>query len=127
MTAENGTLKAYHQWDGECRSVKTPDNALMATGVGGVLYPPHCVGPEAFNREKIVSLCLNADDVWLKCMELLHGTMVGWSHCIVEMPEILEGSQETSLMSTNVDQNQNDVLLRQVMNHYGIKDTDFFS
>ena len=43
------------------------------------------------------------------------------------MPEILEGSQETSLMSTNVDQNQNDVLLRQVMNHYGIKDTDFFS
>lgn len=126
MLTENEKLLSYSLWEGECRSVKEPRNDIFATGVGGVLYPPHCMGEDAFNREQILSLCLMADDIWLKCMELLNGTKVVWSPCIVEIPEALEKEQTSNLQSSNVTQGYNDIYLAQVMDFYKIEVADFF-
>lgn len=49
---------------------------LLATGVGGILYPPHCMDNRLFDIEKIQQLCLYGDDIWLKAMQLLSGTPV---------------------------------------------------
>lgn len=41
-------------------------------GCGGVLYPPNCLDKEVFNKKNIYSIALRQDDIWLKCMAVLH-------------------------------------------------------
>ena len=91
----------------------------FATGVGGVLYPPHSVHPDVFNVEAIMLLSPKADDVWLKFMEVINGTRVaaasnesnvqGW---------VVFGSQEYALSKSNVFGMKNDVQFRAVIDAY---------
>lgn len=66
----------YIRWDWEAQQYNKPSFRLMATGVGGVLYPPYCMNNELFCKKTICKYCLLQDDVWLKCMQLLAGTPV---------------------------------------------------
>lgn len=66
----------YTQWDWESKQYNKPLFQLMATGVGGILYPPHCMNDKLFCRKAIREFCLLQDDVWLKCMQLLTETPV---------------------------------------------------
>ena len=68
---DDGSLLRYIDWEREIKYYNKPSHRLMATGVGGILYPPHCLTSEVFNKSAIKKYCLNQDDVWLKCMELL--------------------------------------------------------
>lgn len=43
-------------------------------GVGGMLYPPHCMYEDYLNCRMMRELCLTADDVWLSCMAILAKT-----------------------------------------------------
>ena len=71
----NGVLNPYNDWKFEYPDLQDiPSYALFATGVGGILYPPGCLNQEVFNAKNIKKLCLNADDIWLKFMELKNGT-----------------------------------------------------
>ena len=73
----NQKLLPYMSWDLVCTDIiNTPSLELLATGVGGVLYPPNCMNEELFNLDNIKNLCLGADDIWLKYMQLLSGTKV---------------------------------------------------
>lgn len=71
------SLKKYAEWDwdyvGEIGQVSYQ---YFATGVGGVLYPPHSLHPEVMNLEIIKKCCHNHDDLWLKVMEVMAGTKV---------------------------------------------------
>ncbi|MGO4642524.1 hypothetical protein AB4Z43_29270 [Mesorhizobium sp. 2RAF45] len=40
-------------------------NMLFATGVGGVLYGPESLSPEAVDEDKFIELCPQGDDIWL--------------------------------------------------------------
>lgn len=68
---DNGSLLPYLDWEWEADNYNKPSHRLLATGVGGILYPPHCLIPEVFNISSIKKYCLYQDDIWLKCMELL--------------------------------------------------------
>lgn len=61
------------QWNADPKD-DSPLN--FATGVGGVLYPPHCFTNEVFNEEVFMDICKYADDVWFYAMELIAGTRV---------------------------------------------------
>lgn len=71
------TLKKYGEWyyeySGEIGSIS---HQYFATGVGGVLYPPHVLHPEVTNLDVIRKCCHNHDDLWLKIMEVMNGTKV---------------------------------------------------
>lgn len=121
----DGTIASYHDWLGEYRGCATPSHDLIATGVGGVLYPPHCLYEKAFDRELITALSLKADDIWLKFMELLKGTYVVWAPCRIPMPDLIEKEQKTSLRSENVAQNMNDVYFSRVQSYFNVQ-TDAF-
>lgn len=69
--SDNGSLLQYLDWDWEIDYYNIPSYHLLATGVGGILYPPHCLISEVFNVSSIKKYCLYQDDIWLKCMELL--------------------------------------------------------
>lgn len=78
----DGSPIPYLDWEWESSCYNRPSFRLMATGVGGILYPPHCLTQETFNISAIQKYCLYQDDVWLKCMELLSGIPV----VLIEQP-----------------------------------------
>lgn len=73
---KNGKLCKYNDWDYQYRKRCEPSHMLFATNGGGTLFPPHLLPELTFNSECIKSLCINADDVWLKFMELINGIKV---------------------------------------------------
>ena len=121
----DGAIASYNDWLGEYCGCDTPSHALVATGVGGVLYPPHCLYEKAFDEKLITDLSLKADDIWLKFMELLNGTYVVWTPCKIPMPDLIEKEQKTSLKSENVGQNMNDVYFANVRNYFKVRIEDF--
>lgn len=71
---EYGRLRAYDTWIKEQELVvNAPSMMLIATGVGGVLYPPNVLPNETFDLDRIQSIALEADDLWLKTMEIKAG------------------------------------------------------
>lgn len=121
----DGRIASYNDWIGEYCGCDTPSHELIATGVGGVLYPPHCLYEKAFDEKLITDLSLKADDIWLKFMELLNGTHVVWAPCKIPMPDLIEKEQATSLKSENVGQNRNDVYFAKVQNYFNVRTEDF--
>lgn len=115
---DRGEIAPYNNWEGEYTLNKAPAHDLFATGVGGVLYPPHCVDRRTFDIDLIMKLSSRQDDVWLKFMEWLVGTKVVWAPCRIPMPQVIEESQETSLKSENVGQNRNDVYFCNVAKYF---------
>jgi FkbM family methyltransferase len=66
---DSGKPRPYNQWQFE-----TPDETgsdLMASGVGGVLYPPHSLAVEVLDEANFITLAPFADDIWLFWMERL--------------------------------------------------------
>ncbi|WP_294161220.1 hypothetical protein [uncultured Clostridium sp.] len=121
MVFKNKQIIEYNQWDYETKEFNKPSNHIFATGVGGVLYPPKCFDNRAFNKEEIYKLCLNADDVWLKAMEILNGRLV------VAIPSTktkyvvgIYNSEKFHLSKNNVLNSNNDKYIKNVFEKYNI-------
>ena len=119
-TDATGALLPYDQWEPYCTSIKEPSLELVALGVEGVLYPPHCMSAEAFNLDAIRKYSLRNDDLWLKMMQLLSGTKV------VRVPvksnrkiEIMK-AQKIALYKSNVNKGQNDLYIQNIVSAYNI-------
>ena len=54
----------------------SPSMQLMSIGVGGALYDPSLFPPALYDREAILKLCPEDDDLWLKAIEALAGIPV---------------------------------------------------
>lgn len=121
MRLAGDTILPYNEWDYETKDITDISHMLMATGVGGVLYPPNSLPRIAFDKEAIEKYCLKADDVWLKAMEILQGTKV----CAIPSTKTkyvvgIWGSEKIALFKSNVGQNQNDQYIRNTFGAYGI-------
>lgn len=101
--------------------IQKPSHMLLALGVGGILYPPECVGKETFCLDNIMNLSYAQDDVWLKAMEILKNTEVAKVEEKYKPDIIIENTQKIALKNSNVNGNQNDVQLKAVFDFYGIK------
>lgn len=107
-----GLLKLYREWGYESRTIKKPALQLFATGCGGVLYPPNRLPPETFNITNIKQQCLEADDIWLKFMELQHKIPVVWVPDWPIHPYSIASTTSSGLAQTNVAHGQNDVYIQ---------------
>ncbi len=83
------------------------DNKILPTGVGAVLYPPHCYDERIFDLKAIKETCLVADDLWLNFMCRLHGTSIVHSPNDLRYVTLFTRKKQ-SLFKSNVDQSQND-------------------
>ena len=115
--SENRDLLPYDQWENTMGVVNRPSYMLLPIGLGGVLYPPHCFHRAVLDRNAICALCLKADDVWLKFMELLNHVRVVSTRPIMMRPEYVKGSQETSLWSSNKLREGNDVQINAILRY----------
>lgn len=115
----DGTIKPYKEWEWECNTITEPSYELFATGVSGVLYPPHCIDDRTFNLDLLKELSLNQDDVWLKAMELLHNTKVVWvKNHHIQLP-VVKGSQNSALNTANYLGNKNDFYINNMVKNFG--------
>lgn len=118
MFRSDGTLRKYDGWlMGYQMLLDTPSYQLMPTGVGGVLYPPHSIPEDAFNIQDIKETCLFTDDLWLK----MHAVSNGYSTVVPKDSSKyreIDGTRETALWRTNVNQNNNDVSIERIVDYF---------
>ena len=72
---KDGKPKNYLLW-GNVAAPYESSHLNFFTGVGGVLYPPHCLHPEVCNEEVFMDICKYADDIWFYSMALMAATKV---------------------------------------------------
>ncbi len=110
----------YTQWDWEAKQYDKPLFRLMATGVGGILYPPHCMNKELFSKKNIYKFCLLQDDVWLKCMQLLAGTPVIIIKQKQQHPSVIPDVYRDGLYINNKYKGGTDKAFRLLLDEYKI-------
>ena len=121
-TDKYGKPLGYMQW-GMKESVKYPSYYNFLTGVGGVLYPPHCLHKEATNEEVFLKICPRADDVWLHAMCMLNGTKIkkAFTHDAHGVDFIYNVSPHVgTLWAENQLDDGNDIQLRAVWEKYDL-------
>lgn len=113
----DGKIMPYNEWISEYSEILYPSKKLFATGVGGVLYPPHIFSKSVLNIKEIIKLALTVDDIWLKVMELENGIPVVWSGLIPQHPTQIPGTMEKSLWRT-VNKFKNDEYIKNMIEYY---------
>ena len=117
-----GNLNPYSEWNWEYKEISEPSHSLIATGCGGILYPPHLLPQETFDAKVIKTYCLNTDDIWLKFMELKSDVKVVFSNNKFIHPLTLRHTQESGLLQTNTaGENRNDINIKAMQEFMGIK------
>ncbi len=115
---DSGSIVGYNEWKYCCSDyIRQPRMDLLATGVGGVLYPPEVLPQEVFRKDIFAVYCPYADDIWLKVVQALNGIPCVLAQKHVET-QCLTGSQQKGLYHENVLQNRNDVQLRALIDYY---------
>lgn len=89
----------YKSWVRE-QKVTAPSQDYCSLGYSAVFYPAVFNHEELYQAELIKSLCLKADDLWLKAMELMAGIPVVAGGYYAH-PLTLPSSQCVSLQSVN--------------------------
>lgn len=116
----DGNMQPYENWK---KNIHGPDEGpyIFATGVGGILYPPHALDARATRQAVFSKVCPDADDVWFYWMARLKGTCVrhvGPKTRVLEW----EGTQDVSLRSINhgeVSNNGNDRAISAMTAEFG--------
>ena len=113
---------SYNDWK-YCINDTTRSQLNFPTGVGGVLYPPHCFTNEIFNSDFFLELCPNADDIWFYAMALLNDTPCNWvkTDCPEGYYKIIE-IYPNSLCYSNTDKQNcgNDIQFKKVFEKYNL-------
>lgn len=118
---KNGFL-AYNKWNLATISNK-PSDQLIATGVGGVLYPPHLLDPNLLLNKSEIKKYIQVDDLWLKTVEILnHVPTVVCDKRIDEKRIEIPSAQSIGLTQTNVLKNENDLYWSKLDKEYNLFD-----
>lgn len=119
---KQGRITPYNNWNWEAKSFFYPSESIIATGVGGVLYPPSTRPIELFNLENLKRLSFRADDIWLKGIQMLNNIPIvqveGYDYRLIHA----DGTQNITLSSSNVGEATNDLYFRQMIDYYGLEE-----
>lgn len=112
---EFGIPNEYPKWDFDINDQS--DNLLnIATGVGGVLYPPGCLHSLVKRSDQFMVLCPNGDDLWLYLMSIMQGSIIKpVTVSVYLMP--WAGSQGVSLANQNLGAGENDQKFQSLLSH----------
>lgn len=121
--ADDGHLFPYREWHLRCKETGIHKLNFL-TGVGGVLYPPHCFDDEVFNQEVFLRDCKYADDVWFNAMAIKKGISVNKVQTRSENGEsylLNDDLQAGGLNMINIGAaRQNDIQIEAVFSRYDL-------
>ncbi len=116
-----GKLKSYKDWGRDPKAYSSKN--LVQIGIGGVLYPPHCLCNYVTRMDLFTRLAPLADDLWLSLMARLNGTPVIQAPDYT-LPLPIESNAPT-LSSENNGNNMNDqqiIKMREWLQQEGLED-----
>lgn len=64
------SFSPYNEWN-LSKKREEPSMLMLATGVGGVLYPPKLLDMELLTNKEYIKKYIDVDDLWLKNIEIL--------------------------------------------------------
>lgn len=115
---QEDVIAPYEKWYKEpLRYIGVPRMDLVATGVAGVLYPPHIFKKEIFNNKLFMKKAPYADDLWLKVMELYSEVPVVLTRYFFD-DYGLENYSENGLYCLHNINSGNDIQLRALLETY---------
>lgn len=121
----NNVIRPYAEWN-YVRTNTEPSFKYLTMGGGGTLFPSNAFSSELFNIHNIKEIALRADDLWLKIMSVLNNTKV--SSIAGPYPRFFISiihKNDQKLMDLNIGGGENDKVFKVLMDHYGIKSSDF--
>jgi glycosyltransferase involved in cell wall biosynthesis len=113
----NQEITPYRDWE-LVSSYMAASYLNVSTGVGGVLYPPHCLHPDAVNVNLIQKLAPTNDDIWFWAMAVLNGTKTIILSNNTPYPDYIEGTQDNSLWVMYNQYGEIDEQLANILRHY---------
>lgn len=123
MTFAGTNILPYNKWKWRS-NIEEASHLNFATGVGGILYPPHSLDDEVTNETVFMDICKYADDVWFKAMAIKKGTLVKKVQTrSIESEDYLENGdvQDIGLRIINVKtDNLNDKQIKAVFEKYNL-------
>jgi len=115
---EDKNVLPYECWIKEIRHcMNKPSFQIFGTTGAGTLFPPHLLKTDFFDTKVIKEKCLNADDLWLKAVELISDVPVMIVYYYYAL-EYIEGSQEESLAQINVTGNGNNEAMGNIEEYF---------
>lgn len=121
----NDRPAAYELWTSN-QVIDEPRNDLLATGVSACAYPPNSLNMKYLDPELILKNCLNADDIWLKFVEIISGTKVVVPSAKIWKKTVgLDSQNTTALMFDNVGSNKNDEYFQHCLELFNLDESDF--
>lgn len=119
---KKGNIAPYKKWRSAVPMEESELN--FATGVGGILYPPHIFLPEILDESKFMTLAPTADDIWFKAMELKSGVKVKRipPHTADGTDDHLGGIVKFSdgLAGENVSHGRNDLTIKALKEYFDL-------
>ncbi|BAH53757.1 hypothetical protein ROP_55100 [Rhodococcus opacus B4] len=115
----DGAIAPYVSW----RPASDSDSSVLnfATGVSGVVYPPHFLGRLKEAGDGFLACCPKADDIWLHLVALRTGTEVRQLDHKPKHFRVIPLTQKLALARGNTEYNGNDT---QIKKSYGDCDID---
>ncbi|WP_334084301.1 hypothetical protein [Helicobacter typhlonius] len=116
---ENGEILPYMKWQLRISHKHTyPSFLNFFTGVGGVLYPPHCLYNDVLKEELFLRLAPLQDDFWFFAMALLNGVKINVvEDNYTEFESYVDTSVTGALWLQNA-KSANDEVLSLLLAHY---------
>lgn len=115
------SINPYNKW----KMVEDSNNRfdVIPTGIGGVFYPAGCFNKEVLNEDVFMSLCPNADDIWLRAMTLMNGfpcKLISYSGTFRYSFVNIDKNQGFALNNQNLWNNSNDKQFLSVFLKYNL-------
>ncbi len=111
----------YRDWIWEYKDATHPSYDLLATGVGGVLYPPSVMALKCWQNTDFLNVCPACDDIWLKFCELSQNIKVCPVHDSRFYNDVVnKKTQKNALALENIDKGKNDERVKSCAQYFGI-------
>lgn len=110
-------LQPYSKWQYVTKQKKS--NNYLGIGVGGILYPPHCLHNDIFNISNFQQLSPYADDLYFWAMAALNDTQIRLVVNPLGHPrQSINFWSTPNLYEKNCGENLNDIQFQNILSHY---------
>ena len=101
-----------------------PAYSMLATGSGGILYPPSAFSDTVFDRKLYEELCPSGDDMWFWAMALLNGTKIVNTKVNMNFLKYVNIAREIGILERDTTlwnmnkKDHNNVQMQRLINHF---------
>lgn len=119
-TFEKGVFAPYKKWVHNV--MFHSEKPIFPLGGAGTLYPPHSLYADVVDKSLFMRLAPQADDVWFWAMGEIAGTktrLIDFGYPFYQIDLLYQLlHKDASLMASNLHEDNNDVQIKNVLEHY---------